>query len=105
MSKENALKKQEKFYKHLKTYLSFIGVLVFLKFFIHAQVDFYPIAFWWGFVVVIDYLRTFGWEHIQIPATPQQQRHYEGEENLEEDTFVELKPRQKVKAWREQDLV
>lgn len=97
--------KQEKFYGHLKAYLIFTGFMFFIKFFMHAHVDFYPVVFWWGFGVAIHYLRTFGWEHLQNPTTQEQQQRYEREEELEEDIFVELKPKQKVKSWREQDLV
>lgn len=106
--KKNLAYKQHKFYKHLKTYLWFIGVMFFLRFFMHENIHFQPIAFWWGFVIVLDYVRTFGWENItnpmaQEPSTPR----YNREDELEEDVFVELRPQQKtkVKTWREQDLV
>lgn len=98
--------KEHKFYKHLKTYLWFIAVMCFLRFSMHENIHFQPIAFWWGFIIVLQYIGTFGWEGVQnLSGWEESCRRKDRAEELEEDTFVELKPREKVKAWREQDLV
>lgn len=96
--------KELKFYKHLKTYLCFIGFMFFAKIFLHIDINLYPIAFWWGFGIVIQYLRTFGWAGLQEQCTQQQQTYrYDVDTEPEIETFITLK--QPQKAWRDRDLV
>ncbi|GEM_PF-1933978 len=105
-SKEAEAQKRLKFFKHLRTYLCFIGFVFIMKIFLHSDINLYGIAFWWGFAVAIDYVRTFGWEGFTTPPVEEQQRpRYEVEDELElrEEQLVESKPPQKV--WRDRDLV
>lgn len=96
--------KKFKFYKHLKMYLCFVGFMLFMKLFWGSDANFYPVAFWWGFGVVVHYLRTFGWAGLyEQPAQQQQEQRYESHTEPDIEEFVELK--QPQKAWRDRDLV
>ncbi|MFN7118635.1 MAG: 2TM domain-containing protein [Saprospiraceae bacterium] len=98
--------KKFKFYKHLKFYLMFVGLMLFVNIFMGANADFYPVAFWWGLGVVFHYLKTFGWEHLtmtQSVAEESYERRTEVPAEPEEEEFVELK--QPQRAWRDRDLV
>ncbi len=97
--------KRFKFYKHLKVYLIFVGFMLFISVFMDSDVNFYPVAFWWGLGVVFHYLKTYGWQHLTMDATrfetgseQQEELHLEKEEEV-----VELKKPQR--AWRDRDLV
>jgi len=98
------LYKKHKFYKHLKVYLIFIGMMLFITLFTDGDPNFYPFAFWWGLGVVVHYLKTFGWSNLtQTTRQEPQEREYELPSEPEEEEFVEL--RQPQKAWRDRDLV
>lgn len=95
-----------KFYKHLKFYLIFVGIMLYSNIFKDTGPNFYPVAFWWGLGVVFHYLRTFGWAHLsadQFIYKEQYEHRYEIPTEPEEEEFVEL--RQPQKAWRDRDLV
>lgn len=102
---QNAENKKVKFYNHLRTYLCFIGFMFFAKFFFHVDANFYPVAFWWGFGVVVHYLRTFGVEGLTDRSAAQEAQSptYETFSKPDVEEFVELK--QPQKSWRDRDLV
>lgn len=104
-SRQEAAHHKFKFYKHLKLYLCFVGFMLFSNIFLHADIHFYSVAFWWGFGIVIHYLRTFGWADLNEQPAQQQQpeQRYEAFTEPEVEEFVELK--QPLKSWRDRDLV
>lgn len=97
--------KRMKFFKHLRTYLCFVGFVFIMKILLHSDINLYGVVFWWGFAVAAQYVRTFGWQGFTPPVEEQTQRRYETEDELElrEEQLVESKPPQKV--WRDRDLV
>ncbi len=98
--------KKYKFYKNLKTYLCFVGFMLVMNTFMRMHINFYPIAFWWGFGIVVHYLRTFGWAGLTeqyAQQLPERERTYDNFAEPDVEEFVELKQPQRV--WRDRDLV
>ncbi len=97
--------KKEKFYRHLRVYLTVVGFVFFARFFSQGHFGGMPsFAFWWGVGVVAHYLSVFGWRSLtENDAWTQCDRSYENEETIVPEPPIDL--REKRKSWRERDLV
>lgn len=108
-AKASEADKEVKFYKHLRIYLTIIGISILARFLGTGHVGFPSFAFWWGIGVVVHYLSVFGLEGFsnnpywtsQCGTTKDQYR--DEEEPVEPEPLVDERVPRRI--WRDRDLV
>lgn len=99
---------QYKFYKHLRVYLTVVGITMFVNLFGRGQFHIPSFAMWWGLGVAIHYLNVFGWDSLfQQDGAPERtfrDRDYD-EEYDEPEPLVDMREREPRRQWRDRDLV
>ncbi len=97
-----------KFYKHLKVYLTFVGVTMFIGIVGRGQFHVPSFVFWWGLGVAIHYLNVFGWDSLfqeEPPSDRSYMRTNPEARDEEAESLVEMGERQPRPRWRDRDLV
>jgi len=95
---------QQQFYKHLKVYLTVVGVTIFANFLGSGHIHIPSFAMWWGLGVAIHYLNVFGWDSLFEQDSEEPMDAYRDEED-EAEPLVELGEREPRRQWRDRDLV
>lgn len=101
---ESEIDKKVKFYKHLRVYLTVIGVSLVARFLGTGHLGFPSFAFWWGVGLIIHYLSVFGWE-----GFTDNQYSNSRDLDIEDKDYMEPEPlvdeRVPRRNWRDRDLV
>ena len=108
-AKASEADKEVKFYKHLRIYLTVIGISILARFLGTGHVGFPSFAFWWGIGVVVHYLSVFGLEGFSDNASWTSHCGRTKDQYKDEDDFFGPEPlvdeRVPRRNWRDRDLV
>lgn len=107
-----------RFYKHLYTYVIFVGLMFFLTLLRGRPFAFLPLAVIWGVFVLFHYLKVFGipgsgilsneWEEKEIEKEVRRLKRLLGKEEITDETELlddEMKLKEMRKNYDESELV